>query len=386
MRLLSIINLSNREVPGCDSGVIFHRLLFGRLSAEGWECVVASPIDLDIPGVRHVGVESGYSKYDVRFRFDWDAYAAAIRDVRPDCVFVHQCELVTNFRALLTTEGSSALLITYIHYWPVYRIGDDGQIEWDQSLNHSNLAEIILLRILEGVQACDICFVASRYSKELLNKAMARYNRKYDETKVRLLPCPADPFLMPEEHIGANSDSRQIIYNHRLYKQYGTEQLLTIIDSMREEDATFVITDFFAQRNSFRKALEPDVDRYLGLLKEKSNVRIRDDGDRRGVYRDDIIARSRVGLGPFRVNASWSMSSVDCLGMGIPVVCPRFASFPEFVPSPLLYSDTKGAIDLLRRLLVDEEFYQMCSREGRAMVREFHVDRVSRQFLRTIMG
>ena len=72
MKILSLLNLSNKEKVGSDSGVIFNRLFFCELVKHGSNCTIASPIKFTTPKIRNVFYDPGSSKYDVRFRFDWD--------------------------------------------------------------------------------------------------------------------------------------------------------------------------------------------------------------------------------------------------------------------------------------------------------------------------
>lgn len=113
------------------------------------------------------------------------------------------------------------------------------------------------------------------------------------------------------------------------------------------------------------------VDEYRKRIKRMRNIIIRKDGDRREIYKNDIVLQSDLGIGPYRVNANWSMSAVDCLGLGIPVVCPNIATFPEFVPKKLLYNKRNEAIMLINKLLSNRKFWEKCSEESRQKVLEF---------------
>ena len=383
MKLLSILNLSNRERPGCDSGVIFHHLLFSRVAQKGWDCVVASPVPLRIPGVRDVHFEVGDSKYDVRFRFAWEELAKLLLTELPDVLFVHQVELTSNFRALLVTLGMKTKLVTYCHYWPILQISDAGIIEWDSSLNHSELAEVILFRVLSAVKTCDLFFVTSEFAKSLLMRAARLYNLQIPTAKVNILPCPADPEFLtqsPRKYLG----TKKVLYTHRLYRQYGTEFFIDLASHFEGSDVQFVVTDFFAARNATRQSLDPFVDSYRSQLRAMKNVTLREDGHIRGIYKNEIVGTADLGIGPFRLNANWSMSAVDCLGMGIPFICPNVASFPEFVPQELLFKTKRGAIELLQRLLVDRAFWTSCSRKAQRKVLRFSVENASSEFLRLV--
>src|SRR5215217_3789405 len=370
MNLLSILNLSNREKPGCDSGVIFHSLLFSRLAAAGWDCAIASPIPLQVPGVRDVTFEVGSSKYDVRFRFDWDKAASLLISERPDVLFVHQIEQVSSYRSLLETIGSSAKLVTYCHYWPVV---ETDPLVWDDSLNHGGLANVILMRIVAAAATADVFLVTSSWAGDLLKWAARRFDTKVT-AKVAVLPCPADPTLISAEPRRRHGN-RRVLYNHRLYKQYGTEFFIDLANSLSSEGFTFVVTDFFTQRNAARRGLEPHVDNYRRILANMPNIEMRGDGDIRSVYRDVIIGGVDIGLAPFRRNANWSMSAVDCMGMGVPVAAPVLGALPEMTPKMLQFSTREEGVSLLRRLANDQAFWEEASSAASQLARSFVADR-----------
>jgi hypothetical protein len=344
---------------------------------------VASPVALKIPNVRDINLEVGSDKYDVRFRFDWDSLGRLLKTEKPDVVFAHQVELTSHFRALIVALGLDATLVTYCHYWPIYTIAGDGEIEWDPSLNHSNLAQVILLRILSAALTSDYFFVTSEYARSLLMEAARRYNVDVEPEKVHVLPCPADPDFLstkPRELLG----TKKVLYNHRLYRQYGTEFFIDIASYFEGSEVEFVVTDFFSYRGASRKALDPYIDAYRSKLRSMKNVTIREDGDIREVYRTDILLKVDLGVGPYRLNANWSMSAVDCLGLGIPVIYPNIASFPEFVPKALLFRSKDEAIALMTRLLSNREFWTLCSRQSQAKVLRFTADNICTEFLKIL--
>jgi glycosyltransferase involved in cell wall biosynthesis len=383
VKILSILNVSNRERLGADSGVIFHRLLFERLARKGAECVVAAPVDLGLLNVRWAAFEPGSSKYDVRFRFDWDAASRLILAEKPDLLFVHQVEQTSHFRALLVTLRLPTRLITYCHYWPVIQIGE-GSLVWDASLDHAGLAQIILLRILTAVLASDNFFVTSAYAQSLLLRSSRHYNINVPVERVVILPCPADPEFIAAKPRSFNATNR-ILYSHRLYQQYGTEFFIDIAGHYERSPIKFVVTDFFGERNAERTALDAFVDQYRTTLRSMSNVIVRTDGHDRKKYRE-IVESVDIGLAPYRPNANWSMSAVDCMGLGIPVVAPNVASFPEFVPRELLFSSRDEAIVLLDRLLSDRDFWAHCSVRSAEYAKRFVADTACKHFLEIVGG
>jgi hypothetical protein len=169
-----------------------------------------------------------------------------------------------------------------------------------------------------------------------------------------------------------------------LYKQYGTEFFIDLVSYFENSGMAFMVTDFFSKRNALRKGLDQHVDLYRSKLDAMKNVKMRKDGHIRNVYKHDIVAKTDLGIGPLRYNANWSMGAVDCLGLGIPVICPNIASFPEFVPKELLFENKEEAIALINRLLNDRGFWKKCSRKGQQKVKQFSADKISVKFLNVL--
>ena len=384
MKILSILNVSNRENIGSDSGVIFHKLLFPECIREGHEIVVASPFEAEIDGAVNVFHEPGKSKYDVRFRFDWDRNKELIELTRPDIIFCHQIEQCANLRALLITLGLSdkVKLVTYYHYLPALAM-EGSSIVWDPSLNHEGLAELILFKVLSALKSADIFFVTSQYSRDFLSVLANHYHVGFDKDRVVVMPPPADPFFELGEPVQF-SKNKTVLYSSRLYEQYGTDFLLEIIDHYKGSDVKFVITDFFANKSIERRSLDTKTEQYRNLLRQHDNIIVRDDGDIRKVYRDQILRSSTIVFGPFRKNANWSMGMVDAFMMGIPGIGPNFASFPEFMPPHLIYSDKNSAISLIDRLLDDEIFWNESAKVCRESYSDFMPHRVAEIFLKAI--
>ncbi len=357
MKILSIINISNLENIGSDSGVIFHRTLFTECVKLGYEIVIASPVDLNIANTKHIKHEVGKSKYDVRFRFDWDRNKELLLKIRPDVLICHQIELTSHYRALLTTTGLNHIkLLSYYHYLPMMEIKGD-EIIWDPSLNHNGLAEIIFFNIISAIKTADVLFVTSMYSRKMLIDCCAKYHITIPQEKIVVMPPPADPFfLLDKPMLTQCLNSNTVLYNSRLYEQYGTDFLIEIIEHFKNTNVKFMVTDFFQNKNGERKKLDIKTEWYRNYLKEHPNVVVRYDGDIRHVYRDEIIANSTVVFGPYRKNANWSMGMIDAFMMGVPGIAPRFASFVEFVPDSLLYDTKKEAIFLLEKILQDDKF------------------------------
>ena len=346
---------------------------------HGFKCTIASPIKFDVPFIKNAFYDPGSSKYDVRFRFDWDFHMKLLLKEKPNLIFVNQVELTSNYRALLVTTGYTAQIAAYCHYLPVLNVSRE-KITWDSSLDHHNLAKVILFKIFSAYEQADYFFVTSNFSKNLFIAAAQKFNIEVDKEKIMVLPCPADPYFMTDEK-RSFPNTGQILYNHRLYKQYGTEFLIQLICEFQNDSNKFVITDFFSKRNSHRKRLEKTVNKFKKRLSKFKNVEFRIDGDDRKTYKNKIVMKSDIGLAPYRVNANWSMSSVDCLGMGIPVVAPNLATFPEFVPKQLLFENKEQAVQIIRKLLSNRKFWEKCSELSKQKVCKFLPDVMVNKFI-----
>ncbi|MHA7773852.1 glycosyltransferase [Roseibium sp. M-1] len=386
MKILSILNVSNRENTGSDSGVIFHRLFFNEILNRGHEIVIASPFEVQVRGAQHLFFEPGKNKYDVRFRFDWDRNKEIVEALNPDVIFCHQIEQCAGWRALLVTLGMSGKtkLTTYYHYLPALDM-EKGAVVWDPSLNHSELAELILFRVFGALKSSDVFFVTSNYSRNFLFRLAKNYNLSINKEKIVIMPPPADPFFIVDPPMKFDPGRKTILYSSRLYEQYGTDFLLDILEHYKGTDVKFLITDFFANKSAERKKLDPKTETYRTFLKQHENVLIREDGDNRPTYRDEILANSSIVLGPFRKNANWSMGMIDAFMMGIPGIAPNFASFPEFTPRSLLYSDKKCAVELIDRLLADPAFWEASSRTCSNSYEDFLPHKIADIFLEAVL-
>jgi len=72
MRVLSFVNISNRERISCDSGYIFQEIISAELVRRGCSYGVVGPIAPVAEGVTHFPLEFGSNKYQVRYNFEWE--------------------------------------------------------------------------------------------------------------------------------------------------------------------------------------------------------------------------------------------------------------------------------------------------------------------------
>ncbi|MFH8790935.1 glycosyltransferase [Streptomyces roseoverticillatus] len=67
-----------------------------------------------------------------------------------------------------------------------------------------------------------------------------------------------------------------------------------------------------------------------------------DRGDR--VRYRNLLAGAHFGIAPFRPGCPWSMSVVDCQGMGLPVIAPRTGWLAEHIDDDLLFDTDDQAV------------------------------------------
>lgn len=379
------MNISNINNISCDSGYIFQTIIAPLFIKYGHYFTFVSPIGIE--GLshtcyRHIAFSFGENKFAVRFNFPWDDIKKIIIEEKPDIVWVNQPELASSFRSLLISIESSARLVTYLHYFPYEVNISEDKIIWDYSLNNKNIGLPIMLNFLSGIIASDIIILHSLYAKQILNRGMKEFSlRLSSKTKVFVIPPPVDISLIPQ--LSVPFDKKNIIlYNHRLYTQYGTKQLISYLDKgidLRKHD--FVIMDILGNRNTERKKLDKSVDDFKKKLTTIPGIIVDENGNKRYYYRD-ILAHTKVGIAPFRSSCVWSMSIVDCLSAGIPVMAPSYAVFPELIPKNCLYDGSyKGFQKLLEKLIQDFDFWKNCSEESQNMTQNLQPDILVKKLL-----
>lgn len=371
MKILSFLNVSNLQRITCDSGFNFQRLVAHEFIRAGHKFTFASPVP--IAGLQHshyryILLSFGQHKYEVRFTFPWRRIEEAILLEEPDIIWVNQPELAPAFRALLSSIRSSASLITYLHYFP-YEICAQGNLTFDPSLDLHEHSLSIPLAFLNGVVSSDLVLVHSTFAYKLLLKGLQSFSLTLARgSSVAVVPPPFDPSLIPDSTTRFQ-DRTSIVYNHRLYTQYGTQ---TIIDYLKRgvytNNHNIVVMDILGQRSPERKKLDPSVEQFRADLKLIPSVVFDEGGDDRNYYKH-VLARTKFGVAPFRSCCPWSMSVIDCLAAGLPVLAENQAFFSEVVPQECLHDGSYEQFSFIwRKLACDKIFWRSCSDAGRNMI------------------
>lgn len=383
MRLLSYLNISNIDDIESDSGYIFNYTLSNELALRGIEYYIILPTKLKAANITRFApekcyyVDMGHTKYEVRYRFQWEYVAQIIREVKPDIFFLNQVELCATVKALLNVYSLENIKIaTYCHY-PALHVSTSGDIIPDYTLNDSNLVESILYNIYSAINLSDAFFVQSNFAKTLL-VGYAKKNNIALKKEIGILSPPYDYNL----YIAALTSKRspKILYNHRLYDSYGTKDFIRFV--MENPDLSFLVTDPMSNRASDRSRYNstPYINRKV--LSSLKNVQLIDGANRENYL--NAIDSCCMAIAPARRACVWSMAIIDCYSRGIPVVGPEYASFPEIIPKSLLFHDESEEREIIDRLLHDASFYTNAIKACQDILPNISPARIADQFISVI--
>ncbi|MEU9118729.1 glycosyltransferase [Streptomyces sp. NPDC048506] len=383
MRVLYLLNISNPDRLSADSGWIFADLLAPALADAGAEVTVAAPAAAgDVRCGFHRTKVPG-TKYRARFSTDIDELVALIRAERPDVVVANQIEEAPAIRTALLEAGSDALLAGYCHYLPFSFTGG-GQLLLDPSLNDAGLGRPVLLAFAAGLAACDRVMVHSSTAASWVSAAAVRTTVDLDE-KLRVVPAPRDERLVrdPATAPPASGDGAIGIYNHRLYAHYGTDQFVNLARGLAASTVRLRVMDLFGKRRAERTGLDDSPEKMRDQLAAMPHVEIVSDrGDR--VRYKNLLAGARFGIAPFRPGCPWSMSVIDCEGMGLPVISPRLGWLAEHIDPELCFATPEEAVALAERLATDDEFHALHAKRAYASTADFAPALVADRYLEAL--
>lgn len=384
MRVLYLLNISNPDRLSADSGWIFADLLAPALADAGAEVTVAAPAAAGDARCGFHRTKVPRTKYRARFSADIDELVALIRGTSPDVVVANQIEEAPAVRTALLEAGSDALLAGYCHYLP-FSFTSGGQLLLDPSLNDTGLGRPVLLAFAAGLAACDRVMVHSATAAAWVSAAATRTTVDLGE-RLRVVPAPRDEHLVRDP-----ADTRPVggagaigIYNHRLYAHYGTEQFVHLArDLVASSAIRLQVMDLFGRRRAERTGLDNSPERMRDRLAALPHVQIVSDRGDRVRYRN-LLAGARFGIAPFRPGCPWSMSVIDCQGMGLPVISPRLGWLAEHIDAELCFTTPAEAVALAERLATDDEFHALHAKRAHASTTEFAPALVAARYLEAI--
>lgn len=411
MKILDFLNVSNLSNLQADSGFVFQRLLLNEILArkKDWEVYLIAPECLGDLGERiHlVKLDYGHNKYEARFNFPWAKLRTSLEGVMQDIdlIYVNQAEHASSFRAFATAAVPSRRIpiVSYFHYLPVepphfhfdFSTGDydrttdlEGKVQssslrFDQSLNLHGLALPVFMRLIEAMFVSDYCVTCSEFGIDLL----VGNAQKLVPTVMPKIAAIPPPVSLAEAEPGRTAEKdrkNKIVFNHRLYSHYGPREFFDFMDwfyENRRTDFEVVLTDPTNGRSAERNKLDTSVAELRRTFSAKPYVRFAHSPERDEYYR--ALGSYKMSIAPFRPSALWSMSVVDSMACGIPVVCPNYACFPEIIGanSELLFSKPTELADLLGKLFDDEPFYRACSQYCATRAAKFSVEKAAERFI-----
>lgn len=384
MRVLYLLNISNPDRLSADSGWIFADLLAPALANAGAEVTVAAPAAAGDTRCGFHQTRVPGTKYRARFSSDIDELVALIRAERPNVVVANQIEEAPAIRTALLEAGSGALLAGYCHYLPFSFTGG-GQLVIDPSLDDAGLGRPVMLAFAAGLAACDRVMVHSATSASWVSAAADRMTVDLGQ-RLRVVPAPRDERLVrdPATTPPVSGADAVGVYNHRLYAHYGTEQFVELARDLAVSGTVRLqVMDLFGKRRAERTGLDDSPEKMRDQLAALPHVQIVSDrGDR--VRYKNLLAGARFGIAPFRPGCPWSMSVIDCQGMGLPVISPRLGWLAEHIDHELCFTTRAGAVALAERLATDAEFHALHAKRAHAATADFTPALIAARYLEAI--
>ncbi|MFF3787736.1 hypothetical protein [Streptomyces sp. NPDC001933] len=194
-----------------------------------------------------------------------------------------------------------------------------GQLQLAPSLNDAGLGRLVLLAFAAGLAACDRVLVHSSTAASWVSAAAARMAVDLGE-KLRVVPAPRDERLVrdPATTQPASGAGAIGVCNHQLYAHYGTGQFVDLArDLVASGTVRLRVMDLFGQRRAERKGPDDSPEKMRDQLADLPHVQVVFDRCDRVRYKD-LLAGARFGIAPFGPGCPWSMSVIDCQGMGLP--------------------------------------------------------------------
>lgn len=377
-----------------DSGYIFQKLLINSLLEDNKNLDVyiispekAPPINNT---VTHLPLYDNYlNKYSVRFNFPWNRlmrFSSILKDI--DVAIINQPELVSNFRSLFTVLGNNKVkIISYFHYIPIEDLPRNGKVTYTANMDHGNLAQIIFQRQLESLLIADHSVTCSKYGIEFLYQNA----RVLDKTLGRLvkqklldITPPVSLKEVAKPVVITTNGKKTLIYNHRLYEHYGAGVLFEWLSELYNERKDFevIVTDPTGRRSKEREILDRSVTNLREWLNSLPFVTIKHVKHHKDYY--DVLSKCYAGFAPLKPSALWSMSAVDLLAHGKPLIAPNYACFPEMLENNefMTYNNKADFFNKFNDILDRRTLYISLSTYCRNRVVEFSDKKTAEKFSR----
>lgn len=390
MKIFSYLNLSNSSNLEADSGYIFQKLLFLSILSKRPDieiyflCPFGTPkIDDRVHMVEIMPLDC--NKYSVRFDFPWYFFRKELDFLKEvDIAIINQSELTSNFRALFSVVGNKTVkIVTYYHYFPIEDLPRNGKIAYQETLNHNHLGEIIFSRQIEAMSLADYCVTCSQYGKEFFTENIKATGKSINVDKLRNINPPISLKEVTENYTEEKFETKTIVFNHRLYKHYGTSEIFEWLNELYSirKDFKVIVTDPTGNRSEEQNRLAPDVVELKSKLQCLPFVFFEHIQSHAEYYK--ILWKSDIGLAPIKPSALWSMSAVDFLACKKPLLAPAMACFPEMLNNhkSLLFNNKNEFFAKLNSLWDNVKLYKSESDYCYQLAQNYTDDKVADKFL-----
>ncbi|MEM6781257.1 MAG: glycosyltransferase family 4 protein [Pseudomonadota bacterium] len=363
MRIMSLMNVTNGDRCGADSGWIFNNLIAEEFIRAGHEFIFVGPTPLKEGLGTNVPYDFGGNKYSIRFDFNLDDFIRIINEHDPDVILANQLEIVPQLRAASTLGPNRAKIFGYAHYIPWWSEPDKPMVT-DPSQNTNGISRLVVNAFMNGVDECDGVFTHSETSQNFLRLGFQTFGRTI-KTPLGMVPPPYDPFLNETTDHTHSSGAVTALYGHRLYQHYGSEYFANeIAPRLTELGINVRVMDVLGKRSEERRKLDPYPEQIRDRLAQIEGVEICTSGCKRKNYRDSI-QESTFGIAPLRPGTPWSMSCIDMMAAGKPMIAPNISWYAEALPENLRFNPDKPdeIQGIALRLMENPSFYTEMSRE-----------------------
>ncbi|MFA5856783.1 MAG: glycosyltransferase [Candidatus Pacearchaeota archaeon] len=407
MKILDFLNVSNISNLEADSGFVFQRILTKEILKQrpSWEIYFISPENPlpEEPRLHHIPLDYGHSKFEARFNFPWFELKEKLTPVisNIDLIYINQSEQTANFRALAGSlqPDKSIPIVSYVHYFPIdpglnsfngsmIKPSSNGRLHFDSTLNTQNLGSIVLMRQIEALSLSSYGITCSNFGINLIDSSIKKLFPDFSAKYEAINP----PICLNEASQGQNvkkDDRNTIVYNHRLYDHYGPNEFFEYLDwyyDNRRKDFRVIITDPTSGRSAERNTLDKSVGNNKSSILKRKYVDLIHSVEREEYYK--TIGRCKIGIAPFKPSALWSMSLVDCMASGTPVIVPNYACFPEMVEkkSGLVITNKNELADTMDRMFDDSSFYQQARDYCIERSKNYSVENTAAKFIKFLRG
>lgn len=357
MNVLSYLNVTNIGNLEADSGFIFQKLLLTELEKRGHTVYLLAPKEaMDLTDLTIIPLNPPKTKYHARYQFDWDDIYLSTAHLwdEIDLLLINQPEIAPQFKAMVVATVKKYIpIVCYVHYLPFDWNHLEGKIIYDTSLNDHDIASWVTSSIRTGIECADACIIGSNFAADLLLEKVGK------PSILKVIPPPIETNLIniAQKKLDKSSFTFRILYNHRLYAHYGTEQIFDWLDEViNESDKNIEVIVTHPNRNRAieRKQLDNESERIFNKISKLSYVRIIEAKTRDEYHQ--LIESINMAIAPYRGAALWNMSIVDILASGLPVIAPNLGAFKEILYSrkEWLFTDKEDFKIILSQLILSD--------------------------------